>query len=525
MKTLTVVTRRKGGCFGLSSLVAFWLAGFSVALAATPPASPINRLYEEALAAEVQAFDDFRAVRAIDAATALNIGLEAARERVNVPGPSRELLDTSILDRANLSVGETPQQREAIRTVQGEVDDMILATRRLLEQLREEEAALEQGVDIDLDALRDQLVNQLQAASLANEDSGARAADLTGSPAEAASPPVVEARTDAQIAALAADQAARSADEAARRRDEVAPESPERPEWEARATAARTAAQKAREAATDAAQAAQRAITAARLGDRPAEQQAANDASQAAAEAVYQAILAAQAAGELPESLALAPTVEDAGTVVAWPTLSHVGHVGDPVSAAWQRFGRVAPAASASSGAPLNPKKTAAARGISSFGEPGTGWIALQTWYIVGPFANPGRQNVDVAFPPESLVDLDATYTGEGGAPVRWQFVQSHQEKVQPPRDVPYVIYYAYTEFWSDADRDLWVAVGSDDNSRIWLNDQLIWKSGYSLKIWRRNEGLRRVSFRRGMNRILYRVENGHGESAFSFLIQTSPES
>jgi len=117
------------------------------------------------------------------------------------------------------------------------------------------------------------------------------------------------------------------------------------------------------------------------------------------------------------------------------------------------------------------------------------------------------------------VIDLDATYLVEGTA-VRWSFVQNPAPAVRPPLERPYAIYYAYTELWCDEARDLWIAVGSDDYSKIWLNNLLVWASGTQHKSWRANEGYRKVKFQQGLNRILMRVENGHAGCAFSLMVR-----
>ena len=90
---------------------------------------------------------------------------------------------------------------------------------------------------------------------------------------------------------------------------------------------------------------------------------------------------------------------------------------------------------------------------------------------------------------------------------------------IMPPGLADYEIYYAYTELWFDEPADLWVAIGSDDQSKVWINDQLIWKSADYHKVWVPNEGLRKVHFRKGINRLLYRLENGQNSGGFSFLV------
>lgn len=161
-------------------------------------------------------------------------------------------------------------------------------------------------------------------------------------------------------------------------------------------------------------------------------------------------------------------------------------------------------------------------------------WLYVDTWYIIGPWPNPGRKNLNTKFPPETVVDLDAVYQGgrKSGAPipVRWEFFQLPyvtQGKdrspgtgmIRPPGMQDYEIFYAYTELWFDQASDLWVAIGSDDQSKVWINDQLVWKSGDEHKSWIPNEGLRKVHFRKGINRVLYRLENGQHSGGFSFLV------
>ena len=114
------------------------------------------------------------------------------------------------------------------------------------------------------------------------------------------------------------------------------------------------------------------------------------------------------------------------------------------------------------------PKDLAAVPGriIGAGAVPGR-WMYVDGWYLLGPFDNAGRANIDKQFPPETVVDLNATYVGKRGRPVRWEFHQSPQPRVAPPfddfnplpggvadggagafkaRDLEYIIYYGFTE-------------------------------------------------------------------------------
>ncbi len=154
-------------------------------------------------------------------------------------------------------------------------------------------------------------------------------------------------------------------------------------------------------------------------------------------------------------------------------------------------------------------------------------WMAVTGWYIIGPWANPDRQNMETKFPPETLVNLDANYVGKDDRLLSWQFQQaphSNRPLVEPWNSEEFGIWYAYTELFSDTPRDVWIAVGSDDHSRLWINDHLVWESVPWHKAWRPNKGFRRVHLGEGRNRILYRVENGHFAMGWSLLIHLDPQ-
>ena len=89
---------------------------------------------------------------------------------------------------------------------------------------------------------------------------------------------------------------------------------------------------------------------------------------------------------------------------------------------------------------------------------------------------------------------------------------------VVPADPEEYGIYYAYTELWFDQPRDLWIAVGSDDQSTLWIDDQCVWISSDELKGWRIDEGLRKVHFKQGLNRIVYRPKGGDINTSFLLL-------
>lgn len=164
----------------------------------------------------------------------------------------------------------------------------------------------------------------------------------------------------------------------------------------------------------------------------------------------------------------------------------------------------------------------------ASRGQP-AGWMYLNSWWIIGPFPNPDRVNITRKFPPESVIDLDAAYEGQGGL-VRWQFQQArsnfpperfnrHRSEVIPPDRREFAIWYGYTILRVDRECDVWLAAGSDDRSDVWVNGMKVWASGNNRKVWTIDEGFRRIHLHKGANSVLVRLENGPGPTSFSVCV------
>lgn len=149
---------------------------------------------------------------------------------------------------------------------------------------------------------------------------------------------------------------------------------------------------------------------------------------------------------------------------------------------------------------------------------PRTGWMYIDTWYVIGPWENRHRLGFEQTWPPETLIDLDAEYTGKDGRTVSWRFHQSDNIRVKPPFESESSTYYAYTEIYFEEATDMTVAIASDDAARVWLNGRLIWEDN-GLSPWRIDEGFRKVRFREGFNTVLVRVENGPITCTWSLLL------
>lgn len=169
-------------------------------------------------------------------------------------------------------------------------------------------------------------------------------------------------------------------------------------------------------------------------------------------------------------------------------------------------------------------------------GAPYADRIFLNRWHIIGPFPGRGPHvSIDVAYPPEMMVDLDAEYRGIGGSTLRWEYLTDPIYPSVAPVRAQDAIYYAYTEVVMDEDRDLVLALGSDDDTKLWFNDRLVWLSGDSFKPWYSSpgyvgmskeinewnltEGTRKVHFRKGRNSLLLKLYNGASLAFFSVVV------
>lgn len=147
------------------------------------------------------------------------------------------------------------------------------------------------------------------------------------------------------------------------------------------------------------------------------------------------------------------------------------------------------------------------------------GIVYVDSWYMVGPFENDGRINLDRTYPPSIEFDLDAEYTGKFDQPVRWNFVQTDEIKqpVYPLADR--AAYFAYTELYFEEPMEVWVAFGSDDAAKFWINEVPVFESRNKGHGWMIFEGHRKVFFKKGRNEVKARVETSPGVSNLSMIL------
>lgn len=153
-----------------------------------------------------------------------------------------------------------------------------------------------------------------------------------------------------------------------------------------------------------------------------------------------------------------------------------------------------------------------------------SGWLYVDTWYVIGPWENKGRIDYETIHPPEFEVDLSKSYldgkkTADGQPrELKWAFTQGSNMKIVPPEEQGNSTYYAWTEVYFEEDRDMLLAIASDDAAKVWINDMLVWED-HGQSAWNLDEGFRVVYFKKGFNKVLVRIENGPILCTFSLLL------
>ena len=106
------------------------------------------------------------------------------------------------------------------------------------------------------------------------------------------------------------------------------------------------------------------------------------------------------------------------------------------------------------------------------------GFVEESFWHITGPFDNTDGTGYDAMYPPEESVDLNAELQGVDG-PVQWKIAPGNDGRVEfsePYGEKPWVVAYAYTEIFSDVEREVQFRIGTDDDAKLWLNDELVFE-------------------------------------------------
>lgn len=147
----------------------------------------------------------------------------------------------------------------------------------------------------------------------------------------------------------------------------------------------------------------------------------------------------------------------------------------------------------------------------------------IPEWYMIGPFANPrnsdiDRKGLDTEYPPEKEIDLQKTYSGKDGQQIKWTTEKTPEsgqmslwEKYTPSE---FVVAYALTYVYSPEDQRVQFFIGSDDGSKVFLNDKEIYRF-LDVRISAPDQDKVILDLKKGWNKLLLKIENNFGGYAF----------
>jgi tetratricopeptide (TPR) repeat protein len=143
-----------------------------------------------------------------------------------------------------------------------------------------------------------------------------------------------------------------------------------------------------------------------------------------------------------------------------------------------------------------------------------------KTWMVIGPFDY--KDGFRKKYPPEKRIKLNKTYKVKS-AQIKWQFANDSMEdgyinfKEIFERN-NWKVAYGLIYIDSPDEREVQFRFGSDDGSKVWLNDQEIWKLNRSdPAIFDDNK--RTVKLNKGRNKVLIKVLNTVGDWGFFFRV------
>lgn len=147
----------------------------------------------------------------------------------------------------------------------------------------------------------------------------------------------------------------------------------------------------------------------------------------------------------------------------------------------------------------------------------------IPEWYVIGPFPNKRdsdilRYGLDTLYPPEQEINLTKTYLGADSQRVKWKKYKTPErgyftlwDKCKP---YEFVVCYALTYVYSAQEQSVPLLIGSDDGSKVFLNDQELYRF-LDVRIAAPDQDKVELNLKKGWNKLLLKIENNFGGYAF----------
>ncbi|MCC7338560.1 MAG: hypothetical protein IT422_25995 [Pirellulaceae bacterium] len=134
----------------------------------------------------------------------------------------------------------------------------------------------------------------------------------------------------------------------------------------------------------------------------------------------------------------------------------------------------------------------------------------IQNWQMIAPFDNTGQAGLEIAYPPESTIDLQAEYQGKDG-PARWQAYSGKDDFGTIDFNKPFgalkeVAGYAWTEFNSDSEQQVELRLGCKTSWAVWVNGEKLFSHNEYHRGVKMDQYRVKAKFKPGPNEILMKV-------------------
>jgi len=146
----------------------------------------------------------------------------------------------------------------------------------------------------------------------------------------------------------------------------------------------------------------------------------------------------------------------------------------------------------------------------------------IPEWYLIGPFPNPrdsaeNRLGLDIVYPPETEIDLQKSYPGEGGRPTKWRLEKTPASGLMDlslfdPNEL--VVAYALTYVYSPKDQTMPLLLGADDGVKVFLDDKEVFRL-LTLRGAQPDQNSIPLTLKQGWNKLMLKIENNYGGFGF----------
>jgi len=148
----------------------------------------------------------------------------------------------------------------------------------------------------------------------------------------------------------------------------------------------------------------------------------------------------------------------------------------------------------------------------------------IPEWYMIGPFPNKResdyvRLGLDSVYAPEKEIFLERKYTGAEGQEVGWEKIDGRDGgygmalwQLYDPYE--FVVCYALTYVYSPEDQQVPLMFSSDDGSKVFLNDEQIYRF-LEVRVASPDDEEIPLQLKKGWNKLLLKIENNFGGYAF----------